>query len=292
MIIFQERFPNTALFLHRYCGASMNAFSLLQNCSVAEKNKWVQHDRPLSNMTSQLFQVTSNGMVIVGGWSCVPVQSAAQKWMHVKSGRILTWAVCYPTETSPCSSSVCLSSCSQVKDAQEWSERVLILHMHSKAEVRLKFFPFIHMHTLVHKHSHTVSPMSDTSQQQVSEDRGHLCAGPPLLSSVSGHLCWGKTGREERADSLPLCSLVHTTETQNSFNQNASALASWAPSLCLSVFICSLLPEHFEGHSQLPYTIQILLLKSSVKSRSLREGMYHSSNFRGKRASLWVPSLH
>ena len=48
----------------------------------------------------------------------------------------------------------------------------------------------------------------------------------PLLSSASGHLCWGETGREERADSLPLKSYVHTTKTQNSFNQHASALAS------------------------------------------------------------------
>lgn len=86
----------------------------------------------------------------------------------------------------------------------------------------------MHKHTLMHRHSHIVSSMSAASQQQVSEDRGHLCAGLPLLSSASVHLCWGKTGREERADRLPLSSTVHTTKTHNFFNQNASALASWS----------------------------------------------------------------
>lgn len=92
--------------------------------------------------------------------------------------------------------------------------------------LRLSFIP-IHTRAFMHAHSHTVSSMSAASQQQVSEDRGHLCSGLPLLSSsASGHLCWGKTGREERADSLPLSSHFHTTKTQNSFNGNASALAS------------------------------------------------------------------
>lgn len=70
----------------------------------------------------------------------------------------------------------------------------------------------IHTHTLVHRHSHTVSSMSAASQQQVSEDRGHLCAGPLLPPSSPPPLATfvgGKTGREERADSLPLSSYVH-----------------------------------------------------------------------------------
>lgn len=56
----------------------------------------------------------------------------------------------------------------------------------------------MHTHTLIHRHSHTVSSISAASQQQVSEDRGHLCAGLPLFSSASGHLCGEKTGREEQ----------------------------------------------------------------------------------------------
>lgn len=55
-----------------------------------------------------------------------------------------------------------------------------------EAGVRLTFllsrsqsFTHSHAHTLTHRHSHTVSSMSAASQQQVSEDRGHLCAGPP-----------------------------------------------------------------------------------------------------------------
>lgn len=36
-----------------------------------------------------------------------------------------------------------------------------------------------HARALVHGHSHTLSSMSAARQQQVSEDRGHLCSGPP-----------------------------------------------------------------------------------------------------------------
>lgn len=59
-------------------------------------------------------------------------------------------------------------------------------------------FTHSHAHTLIHRHNHTVSSISVTSQQQVFEDRGHLCTGLPLFSSASGHLCWEKTGREEQ----------------------------------------------------------------------------------------------
>lgn len=83
-----------------------------------------------------------------------------------------------------------------------------------------------HAHTFMHRHRHTVSSMSEASQQQVSEDRGHLCASLPLLSSAPGYLCWGKTGRVKWADRLPLSSYVRTIKTQNSFTENASALAS------------------------------------------------------------------
>lgn len=36
-----------------------------------------------------------------------------------------------------------------------------------------------HARALVHGHSHTLSSMFAARQQQVSEDRGHLCSGPP-----------------------------------------------------------------------------------------------------------------
>lgn len=86
--------------------------------------------------------------------------------------------------------------------------RRLILLIDKKAGVRLKISPLTvfspiythaHPHTLVHRHSHTVSSISAASQQQVPEDRGHLCARLPFFSSASGHLCWEKTGREGQA---------------------------------------------------------------------------------------------
>lgn len=93
----------------------------------------------------------------------------------------------------------------------------------------------------------------------------------PFFSSASGHLCWGKTGREERADSLPLSSYVHTTKTQNSFNQKC---------ICSGIMI-SLSPPFFSACSSkylhsifffLPQiSIQTLLSVSSV-SKSLRGG--------------------
>lgn len=91
--------------------------------------------------------------------------------------------------------------------SQMQEDQVLILLINRKAGVKLKFLlsrslsfthSHAHTHTLIHRHSHTVSSISAASQQQVSEDRGHLCVGLPLFSSASGHLCWEKTGREEQ----------------------------------------------------------------------------------------------
>lgn len=168
------------------------------------------------------------------------MQRAEQKCNDVKSATILTWAGLDPNSHSlvrVCVSSLFLSH--RCKDSR--GECPLILLTNRKA--RLKFLltlPVFHLFTCTH--SHTVSSRSAASQQQVSEDRGHLCAELPLFSSsASGHLCWRKTGREEWDDSLPLCSYVHTTKTQNSFNQNASALASWTLPLSFSLYFAPFL---------------------------------------------------
>lgn len=96
----------------------------------------------------------------------------------------------------------------------------------------------MHTHSLVHRHSHTVSSMSAASQQQVSVNRGHLCDGPhshpPLLLRLWPPLLgkdWPWRASRQPASQL----FIHTTKTQNSFNQNASALASWPLSISLSL---------------------------------------------------------
>lgn len=75
--------------------------------------------------------------------------------------------------------------------AENFSSHGLFTRLHARTHTQ--------PHTLVHRHSHTVSSISAASQQQVSEDRGHLCARLPFFSSASGHLCWEKTGREGQA---------------------------------------------------------------------------------------------
>lgn len=87
-------------------------------------------------------------------------------------------------------------------------KKLILLHQQEKQGVRLKFLlsrsvthlhagqTHTHPHTLVRRHSHTVSSISAASQQQVSGDRGHLCARLPFFSSNPGHLCWGKIGCE------------------------------------------------------------------------------------------------
>lgn len=69
-----------------------------------------------------------------------------------------------------------------------------------QAEISPFTLPVFHSFTCTHilRHNHIVSSISVTSQQQVFEDRGHLCAGLPLFSSASVHLCWEKTGCEEQ----------------------------------------------------------------------------------------------
>lgn len=106
-------------------------------------------------------------------------------------------------------------------------KKLILPHQQENQGVRLKFLlsrSVTHLHagqkhththplTLVRRHSHTVSSISGASQQQVSADRGHLCAQLPFFSSAPGHLCWGKTGCE-RGEQLTqpqlLCPRHHT----------------------------------------------------------------------------------
>lgn len=76
--------------------------------------------------------------------------------------------------------------------------------------------------TPLHRHSDTVSSISAATRQQVSEDRGLLCAGlSPLLLHLRPPL-FQKTGCREWANSLPLSSYIHIAMTLNFLNQHAS----------------------------------------------------------------------
>lgn len=149
----------------------------------------------------------------------------------IQSMIILTFAAWDPTKplAGPCPPSY------SVWNAEIGEDQVriplILINRGESWNISSVFFPvfdlFTCKHTPLHRHSDTVSSISAATRQQVSEDRGLLCAGlSPLLLHLWPPL-FQKTGCREWANS-PYISLI-------SMHQSLS-ISPLSPLYHLSIF--------------------------------------------------------
>lgn len=170
---------------------------------------------------------------------------------------------------------------SSVTDAKIQGEKVLIFHTDRKAWLQPKSFLCVWLIPM-HTHSSTDTDIQCPRCQQLASSRclktgatsvSAFPSSPLPLATVVGESLAMKGER-----SLPLSSFVPTSKTQNSFNQNASALASWSNQTTWSISLCRCLEDlfsHLKMNSNpqidFPFLFKSLHCSSLILPTSTRE---------------------
>lgn len=162
---------------------------------------------------------------------------------HIKHAIILTLEVWDPCKSSQRSVDACPFSCKRYtrfrKDAFDFSQQHRVMESRTMSPRLPCLLTNSHAQTHMQRHSRILSPTSAMSQQQVSEDRGNLCAGlatspssPPAPDS--GHLLLEKDW-PWRGSRQPASQHLHPNQWHKKvLNVAASALALQSSSLFLA----------------------------------------------------------